>query len=77
MGVRLDADQVLYQLALRGKSQQQLAEAAKCSPATLSRCLNGAPIRRGTLERLVKALDGFPILPGATDVVARPKGAQT
>ncbi|MGI8564810.1 MAG: helix-turn-helix domain-containing protein [Candidatus Dormibacter sp.] len=69
--IRIRADELRYQAALRGWDQRSLARAAGVSEGTVSRLLTGSGVRPSTLLRLARALKKQPALSGLEAVVDR------
>lgn len=67
--LRLDGGRFRHELQLRGITAGAVARVAKVSPNTLTRCLHGAPITIGTLNKIVRALQSLPMLPGADELL--------
>jgi transcriptional regulator with XRE-family HTH domain len=72
-GVRLDAEKLDHQLALRGITARQLAERSGVPEPTISRARHGRPISESTLRRLSRALFETPLLLGADLLICDPQ----
>ncbi len=68
--LRLRADLLRTELALRGINQEQFAEIAGLAPPTVSHAFTGRPISAQTLQKIVVALERLPKTPGAAELVA-------
>lgn len=73
--MRLDADGLRRELALRGLSQAQAAALAGITPATLSHSLNGHPVAITTVRKLARAIATTPVLAGASTLVGTQRGS--
>ena len=60
MSVRLDADRLRYELAIRGMSAIQLAKKAGLSDATVSAALSDKPIAEASLDLIGHVLETNP-----------------
>ena len=69
-GLRLEGARLRHELRVRGLTASRVADLANMSPNTLTRALAGDPITERTLRSIVRVLTEFPMLPGATDLVA-------
>lgn len=63
--LRIDSHQFHLQLLIRGLSKAELAKLAGVTPGTVSRAASGRVVAASTLSRIVKALDGVPVMPTA------------
>ena len=61
MSVRLDADRLGYELALRCMSQHHLAKKTGLSDATISAPFAGRPIAEASAELICHVLDATPV----------------
>lgn len=71
--MRLDADGLRRELALRGLSQSQFAALAGVTPATLSHSLNGHHVTTTTVRKLARVIATTPVLAGAQTLVGQQK----
>ncbi len=69
--IKIRADELRYQAAVRGWDQRSLARAAGVSEGTVSRTLAGGGVWRSTLVRLARALGKQPALSGLEAVIDR------
>jgi transcriptional regulator with XRE-family HTH domain len=75
MTVRLDRDRLDRQMAVRGLTARRLAALAGVAEATVSRARNGRTVAPTTMRKLVEALDGVAVVPGAAELLTEPKTA--
>ena len=74
MSVRLDRDRPSdREMAVRGLTARQLAALAGVAEATLSRARNGRSVTPITMRKLVEALDSAAVVPGAAEILNKPK----
>lgn len=71
--IRLKAEQLRLQAAIRGWDQRQLARTAGVSEATVSRALAGHRVRRRTLLHLARALSGQQPMPELENLIGPPE----
>lgn len=69
--IRIQAEELRYQAAVRGWDQRSLARAAGISEGTISRALAGSGVRPSTLLRLARALHKQPAVSGLEAVIDR------
>lgn len=62
MGARIDPDELLRSLAVRGLLQQDLAKIAGLSESGLSRAMRGRPVRPSTYGKIARALAAVPVI---------------
>jgi len=75
ISIRLNSARLTYELARRGWSCSDLAQAAGVSRATISAAIHGGGIRHQTLVRLAGALLRQPVMP-EVEVILEPPGGQ-
>lgn len=69
---RLDDERLVYQMARRGITATQLAEAAGMDKRQLSLIRRRGTVEAPTLRRLAVALESFPPIEGASSLLAEP-----
>lgn len=72
MFIKIDSERLKHALAVRGLSQRDLARLAGLREATISRLMNGHPVREATLNRISVALLRVKSLP-VSEYVAAPE----
>ena len=74
--IRLRAEELRIQAAIRGWDQRQLARTSGVSEATISRALAGHRVRRSTLLLVAGALSSQRPVPELADLVGPASGAR-
>jgi DNA-binding Xre family transcriptional regulator len=69
MGVRINPARLDRELARRGWSATDLANASGCSPSTISGARRGRTVTNDTLRKICEALQGAPIVPGVDSLL--------
>ena len=75
MGVRINPARLDRELARRGWSATDLAQASGCSASTISSARRGRKVTHETLRKIADALLGAPVVPGIDNLLEPENGA--
>ena len=69
MTIRLDPERLEREIARRGWSAKDLADAAGCSPGTISAARRGRAVTGATVAKIARALREAPIVKGIDELL--------
>jgi transcriptional regulator with XRE-family HTH domain len=75
MGVRINPARLDRELALRGWSATDLANATGCSASTISGARRGRKVTHETVRKIADALLNTPVVPGIDSLLEPENGA--
>jgi DNA-binding Xre family transcriptional regulator len=74
MGARINPARLDRELARRGWSATDLANASGCSPSTISGARRGRKVTHDTLRKICEALLNAPVVPGVDSLLEPENG---
>lgn len=74
MGARINPARLDRELARRGWSATDLANASGCSPSTISGARRGRKVTHDTLRKICEALLNAPVVPGVDGLLEPENG---